>query len=242
MQRVTIAVVCLLLAACARPADKTVSVANYLPDALSQPMPLLYDKAMAGDADDWLKFGLALAAGRPSPAIISDADQARLAVLNDRLQAAKRDWLKENPPDSLDRVPWDYQINLDQEDATLIWQADQKLSADYWLSRAESAKAVKSFIPAWRNKWGSGSAITTYKPAINDAILLSAITCAVAVRSQAGIRMAPLPEVVWRLRNRDVHDFVAKAVNSGDHHDYALGRSACGRAFDHYVTLLKTDM
>lgn len=245
MKRVMTASLCLLLllAACAGQDDKPASsVADYLPDALSQPMSVLYDKALTGDADDWLKFGLALTAGRPSPVIVSDADKARLMAIDVRLQAAKREWLKENPPDSLDMVPWDYQINLSQEDATLIWQADQKLSADYWLSRAKAATYVKGWVPGTSGgKYGPASlSYPIIAPQVDPDVLLMAAACTVAVRKRAGLTAIVVPEVVRRLRDRQVGDIEVGLTARRTPSDIA-GSSPCGspETFNRYVALLK---
>ena len=256
MKFITMAAVFVVLglSACTSPASKRASAvaasASYLNDALSQPMQTLYDKALTGDAYDKLRLGLAMTARRPSPAIVRDADRRALDAIDIRLRAAKQVWLKQNSPDTVNKVPWDYQIGLTADDAAVIWRVEQATSADYWLSSAENTTTVQveTFpVPPFTKTGGGGTrAIVTQVPEIDRNILLSAAACAVSVRDHAGLPASlPTPEVIHRLRGSDIRDIVAdvasEATQPGYNGDHAVGSAACGTAatFAHYVSLLK---
>jgi hypothetical protein len=236
--------VCFLASGCAanKRADAVAKAEPYITEALTRPMPDLYDRAVNGsDARDWLYYSLALASGRPSPVPVTSSDRARLAALDARLQSAKRAWLKDNPPGSENEVPWPIQIGLTGEDAVVIERVEQAISADYWLSRAEADRTLKFSYNNGKYGQSAGVPVAT----IDDNVLLTASACAMALRVRAGLPETPVPEVVRRLGDRTVRDIgaelSAEAANSDYNGNHAVGRAACGSdaTFDQYAAVLR---
>ena len=245
--------VCLCLSGCSahKRAEAIAQAAPYVSDALTQPIPLLYDATVTrGNADDRLagdelRLGLALSAGRPSPAVPSDADLRNLATIDARFQAAKRAWLKENPPGSENEVPWALQIGLTADEAAVVTRIGMATSADYWLSQARDATTIRILSTQAQGYHFSVAGVQSTVPAIDTRVLLTAEACVNAVRQSAGVRAAVLPEVVLRLSQEGVGLSMVQAVPDPTSlkpgRDFVTGPAACGsdETFSRYIALLK---
>lgn len=217
----------------------------YLTAAFTQPMADLDSLAQTSNADDWLRYGLALEAGRPQVTTVQDDDRQRLSALDGRLQAAKTAWLRNNPPGGEDEMPWKYQIDLSHEDATAVLHVQQATSADYWLSSAQGARTQHYSFTSEGTRFGgvSNHTYTWWAPSIHAELILTATACADAVRQAAGLKLVPAPEVVRRLRDDKTYDIGAWLLkqHAGPGDDYTVGPAACGsaRTFHHYIELVK---
>ena len=238
--------VCLGLSGCS--ADKrteaVAKAAPYISDALSQPMPALYDKAVgANDVDAYaaLRLGLALAAGRASPESPSQQDLDSLVPIDARFQGAKRVWLTENPPGSENEVPWAHQIGLTTDEGAVVRRIEIAESAVYWLGQAKAVTETR-VVSAASNRTPEVEATV---PAIDPPVLLTAEACVDAVRQGAKAKTFVLPEVVLRLAQDGAGMPVGQAVPDPKKprpgHDYLTGAAACGsdETFRHYVEVLR---
>ena len=209
----------------------------YIQAALSAPMDKLYVQATTGQAYDWLSYGLALAAGRPSPMTVSADDAAILQALDARLQPAMQAWRTDHKTGDPDKVDWRKRIALSDDEAAAVRRVEEATSADYWLSRAANASTSNMtfiYMPA-TTKGGAGYTmpISTYSSVIPYDVLFSAGDCVTAVRTAAGFPTPPaVPEVVRRLREPFVSNYQTLFMVDMTQNDprglHATGPEACG--------------
>ncbi len=209
----------------------------YIAAALSTPMDALHAKALGGQPYDWMTYGLALAAGRPSPITVSAEDTAALAALDARLQSAMQAWRAEHKTGDPDKVDWRKRIAMTGDDDAVVRRVEEATSADYWLSRAANANTSNMmfiYMPA-TTKGGAGYTmpINTYTPVINYEVLYSAGGCVTALRAAAGLPPpSPVPEVVKRLRGFNVGNyqsiFAIEALDDNPNRRHFTGINGCG--------------
>lgn len=139
--------------------------APYIEAAITQTVPELYRRAKADrtTAGEMLSMGLSISAGRTDESLFSAADVAVMRAYRARLEQA----LKAVPLDKQEAFVKDFPLN-DAEKDTVIRNQD-KLSSNYWLSRADqemTQKEIETSVPA-----ADGKSFVAKKVRISETVL-----------------------------------------------------------------------
>lgn len=213
--------------------------------ALATPVTALGDKVMTGSAQDWLRLGLAMLAGRGPGRKADDAEAAQLQALDARVMPLIGDYLKAHPGSDPARVNWSIVVKETPEEADFVETYEQVHSADYWLQHALFATTHFDITHFQRpdiryysggpDVGGRQSSVETDETArvLPANLVFVAAHCIVAARRAADVdyqAWSTLPLSVRLLQTLPRNDMQARvdADVKASITKYATGTAACG--------------